>query len=74
MKEGYHFTEDMTDQAINWMKAQQSLTPDKPFFMYFATGAVHAPHHVPQEWISKFHGHFDAGWDNVREASFERQK
>jgi arylsulfatase len=73
-KEGYHFTEDMTDQAVNWMKAQQSLTPDKPFFMYFATGAVHAPHHVPHEWIEKFHGQFDAGWDAVRQASFERQK
>ena len=73
-KEGYHFTEDMTDQAINWMRAQQSLTPDKPFFMYFATGAVHAPHHVPQEWISKFSGSFDDGWDAVRQASFERQK
>ncbi|WP_148862789.1 arylsulfatase [Marinobacter fonticola] len=71
--EGYHFTQDMTDQAINWMKAQQSLTPDKPFFMYFATGAVHAPHHVPKEWIAKFHGKFDAGWDAVRQASYERQ-
>ncbi len=73
-KEDYHFTEDMTDQAINWMKAQQSMTPDKPFFMYFATGAVHAPHHVPKEWIEKFHGKFDDGWDAVRQASFERQK
>ncbi|MDC0574259.1 sulfatase-like hydrolase/transferase [Luminiphilus sp.] len=50
---GYHFTDDMTDQAIGWMKAQQSMTPDKPFYMYFATGAVHAPHHVPKEWASK---------------------
>jgi arylsulfatase len=72
--EGYHFTEDMTDQAINWMKAQQSMTPDKPFFMYFSTGAVHAPHHVPQEWIERFHGQFDDGWDRVRQASYERQK
>lgn len=72
--EGYHFTEDMTNQAINWMKAQQSLTPDKPFFMYFATGAVHAPHHVPEEWIARFRGQFDDGWDAVREATFERQK
>jgi arylsulfatase len=70
----YHFTQDMTDQAINWMKAQQSMTPDKPFFMYFATGAVHAPHHVPKEWIEKFHGQFDAGWDAIRQASYERQK
>ena len=72
--EGYHFTEDMTDQAINWVKAQQSMTPDKPFFMYFATGATHAPHHVPREWIEKFHGQFDDGWDSVRQASYERQK
>ncbi|MEL6117615.1 arylsulfatase [Photobacterium sp. SP02] len=71
---GYHFTEDMTDQAINWMKAQQSMTPDKPFFMYFATGATHAPHHVPKEWIEKFHGQFDEGWDLIRQTSYERQK
>ena len=73
-KENYHFTEDMTDQAVNWVKAQQSLTPDRPFFIYFATGATHAPHHVPPEWIAKYHGKFDAGWDKVREATFERQK
>ena len=73
-KENYHFTEDMTDQAVNWVKAQQSMTPDKPFFIYFATGATHAPHHVPKEWIEKFHGKFDDGWDKVRQASFERQK
>jgi arylsulfatase len=64
----------MTDQAINWVKAQQSMTPDKPFFMYFATGATHAPHHVPPEWIAKFHGKFDEGWDKVREATVEQQK
>ena len=73
-REDYHFTEDMTDQAIHWVKAQQSMTPDKPFFVYFATGATHAPHHVPPEWIAKFHGKFDAGWDDVREATFQRQK
>ena len=72
-KENYHFTEDMTDQAINWVKAQQSMTPDKPFFVYFATGAVHAPHHVPKPWIEKFKGKFDEGWDSVREASYQRQ-
>ncbi|QEG01932.1 Arylsulfatase [Stieleria maiorica] len=72
--EGYHFTEDMTNQAINWVKAQQSMTPDKPFFMYFATGATHAPHHVPKDWIEKFHGKFDDGWDAVRQATYERQK
>ena len=72
--DGYHFTTDMTNQAINWVKAQQSMTPDKPFFMYFATGAVHAPHHVFKEWIVKYKGKFDAGWDDVREKSFARQK
>jgi arylsulfatase A-like enzyme len=73
-KEGYHFTDDMTDQAIKWVKAQQSMTPEKPFFVYFATGAVHAPHHVPKEWADKYKGRFDDGWDQVREASFARQK
>jgi arylsulfatase A-like enzyme len=73
-RENYHFTEDMTDQAINWVKAQQSMTPDKPFFIYFATGATHAPHHVPEEWIEKYRGRFDEGWDAVREATFARQK
>ena len=72
--EGYHFTTDMTNQAIQWVQAQQSLTPDRPFFMYFATGAVHAPHHVPREWVEKYKGKFDAGWDSVRTATFERQK
>jgi len=70
----YHFTVDMTNQAIGWVKAQQSMTPDKPFFMYFATGAVHAPHHVPKEWIKKYKGKFDAGWDDVREQTVARQK
>ena len=73
-KEGYHFTVDMTDQAIGWMKAQQSMTPDKPFFMYYATGAVHAPHHVPKEWADKYKGKFDAGWDKIRSATIARQK
>jgi arylsulfatase A-like enzyme len=72
--EGYHFTTDMTNQAIQWVQAQQSLTPDRPFFMYYAPGAVHAPHHVPREWADKYSGQFDEGWDAVRQASFERQK
>ena len=70
---GYHFTIDMTDQAINWVKAQQSMTPDKPFFVYYATGAVHAPHHVPQEWADKYKGQFDKGWDHVRKETTARQ-
>jgi len=70
----YHFTVDMTNQAINWVKAQQSMTPDKPFFIYFATGAVHAPHHVPRKWADKYKGHFDKGWDEVRKETVARQK
>jgi arylsulfatase len=69
----YHFTTDMTTQAIAWMQAQQSLTPDKPFFMYFATGATHAPHHAPKEWIEKYRGQFDTGWDKLREQTLARQ-
>jgi arylsulfatase len=72
--ENYHFTVDMTNQAINWVKAQQSMTPDKPFFVYYATGAVHAPHHVPKEWADKYKGQFDKGWDEVRAETVERQK
>jgi arylsulfatase len=71
---GYHFTTDMTDKAINWVSAQQSLTPDKPFYMYFATGATHAPHHVPKEWIAKYKGKFAGGWDKLREETFAQQK
>ncbi|MGB9338837.1 MAG: arylsulfatase [Polyangiales bacterium] len=72
--EGYHFTTDMTDQAINWVRSQQALTPEKPFMVYFATGAVHAPHHVGKEWIEKHKGKFDDGWDKLRETTLERQK
>lgn len=70
----YHFTTDMTDQAINWVSAQQALTPNKPFYIYFATGATHAPHHVPKEWIEKYKGQFAGGWDKLREETFARQK
>ncbi len=70
----YHFTTDMTNQAINWVSAQQSLTPDKPFYMYFATGATHAPHHVPKEWADKYKGKFDQGWDKLREETYARQR
>ncbi len=71
---GYHFTTDMTNQAINWVNAQQALTPEKPFFLYFATGATHAPHHVSKEWADKYKGKFDQGWDKLREETFARQK
>jgi arylsulfatase A-like enzyme len=73
-EEGYHFTDDMTDKAIGWVRQQKALMPDKPFFMYFAPGATHAPHHVPKEWINKYKGQFDQGWDKVREETFTRQK
>jgi arylsulfatase len=71
---GYHFTTDMTDQALAWMNTQQSLTPDKPFYMYFATGATHAPHHAPKSYIEKYKGKFSQGWDRLREETLERQK
>jgi arylsulfatase len=70
----YHFTTDMADQAIRWVSAQQSLTPDKPFYLYFAPGATHAPHHAPKEWIAKYKGEFAGGWDKLREETFARQK
>ena len=72
--EGYHFMEDMTDKAIGWVRQQEALMPDKPFFAYFAPGATHAPHHVPKEWADKYKGRFDGGWDQLREETLERQK
>jgi arylsulfatase A-like enzyme len=69
----YHFMTDMTNQAIDWMQYQKSLTPDKPFFIYFAPGATHAPHQVPKEWIAKYKGKFDQGWDSLREETLARQ-
>ncbi|MGZ8813942.1 MAG: sulfatase-like hydrolase/transferase [Mycobacterium sp.] len=72
--EGYHLTEDLADKAINWVRQQKALLPDKPFFMYFAPGATHAPHHVPKEWIDRCKGKFAHGWDKQRENTFERQK
>ncbi len=69
----YHFTTDMTNQAISWVRFQQALSPDKPFFMYFAPGATHAPHHVPKEWVEKYKGRFDQGWDAIRQQTLDRQ-
>ncbi len=66
--------EDMTERAIGWVRQQKALVPDKPFFVYFAPGATHAPHHVPQEWADKYKSRFDAGWDTLREEIFARQK
>ena len=74
-EEGYHLTEDLADHAINWVRQQKSLLGNtKPFFMYFAPGATHAPHHVPKAWADKYKGRFDQGWDTQRELTFARQK
>ena len=73
-EEGYHFTEDMTDHAIDWIRQQKALMADKPFFAYFAPGATHAPHHVPKEWADKYKGRFDQGWDRLREETLARQQ
>jgi arylsulfatase A-like enzyme len=73
-EEGYHLTEDLTDRAISWVRTQKALMPEKPFFVYFAPGATHAPHHVPKEWADKYEGLFAAGWDALRERTFARQK
>lgn len=69
----YHFMTDMTNQSIKWVRSEKALTPDKPFFMYFAPGATHAPHQVPKEWIAKYKGKFDQGWDKLREQTLARQ-
>ncbi|WP_425397535.1 sulfatase-like hydrolase/transferase [Aeoliella sp.] len=70
----YNFDEDMANRAINWIRMQNAVAPDKPFFCYYATGTAHAPHHAPKEWIEKFDGQFDQGWDKVREQTLARQK
>jgi arylsulfatase len=69
----YHFMTDMTNHAIDWVNFQQALTPDKPFFIYFAPGATHAPHHVPKAWIARYKGKFDQGWDTLRDETLARQ-
>lgn len=73
-EEGYHLTADITDDAIGWLKTQEAIAPDKPFFIYFATGATHAPLHAPEAWIDKSKGQFDQGWDKVREQTLAQQK
>ena len=69
----YHFMTDMTDQSIDWLHAREALTPEKPFFLYFAPGATHAPHHAPKEWIEKYKGKFDHGWDEQRKITLAEQ-
>ena len=71
--EDYHFLEDMTDQAISWIEFQQALAPEKPFFVYYAPGATHAPHHVPEKWIERHKGDFEEGWDEMRKEILARQ-
>jgi arylsulfatase len=69
-----HFDELMADKAIGWIRTQHAMAPNRPFFAYYATGTAHAPHHAPREWIAKFRGQFDQGWDRVREETFARQQ
>ena len=73
-EEGYHLTEDLVDKAISFIADSKQVAPNKPFFMYFCPGALHAPHHVPKEWADKYEGKFDDGWDAYREKTFARQK
>ncbi len=73
-EQGYHLNEDLADDAITWLHKHKSLAPDKPFFMYWASGAIHGPHHAPKEYIDKYRGKFDDGWDAYRERVFERAK
>ena len=71
---GYHLTSDLANDATRWVQQHDAVAPQKPFFLYFATGATHEPHQVPQEWIDKYKGKFDQGWDKLREETFARQK
>ena len=73
-EQGYHLTEDLADHGVDWIRRQHALQRDRPFFLYFAPGATHAPHHAPQEWSDRYAGRFDSGWDELREEIFERQK
>ena len=73
-EEGYHFTEDITDKALEFIKDAKVIAPDKPFFLYYAPGAAHAPHHAPKEWIERFAGRFDMGYEAIREQILARQK
>jgi arylsulfatase len=72
-REGYHLSEDLVDQAIHMVRSQKSAIPEKPFFLYLAFGATHAPHQAPRHYIDKYRGRFDAGWDAIRECWYGRQ-
>jgi len=69
----YHLTTDLTDHAVQWLRRVRSIDPAKPYFLYMATGATHAPHQVPADWIAKFKGQFDQGWDVYRQHTLERR-
>ena len=73
-KQGYHLTTDLANEAISWLHQHDAVANEKPFFLYFATGATHAPHHAPKEWIDRYKGKFDQGWDKLREETFAREK
>ena len=73
-EEGYHFTVDLVEKAKAMIADAKQVAPNKPFFMYFALGAMHSPHHVPKEWADKYKGKFDAGWDAYRKQVFDKQK
>jgi arylsulfatase len=73
-EQGYHFTADMTDEAIAWTRNTRAADKDKPWFVYYSAAAAHAPHHAPKEWRDKFAGKFDQGWDRQREITFAKQK
>ena len=73
-REGYHFTDDIADKAVSWLRRQHALAPNQPFFMYWAPGASHGPHHIFKDWADKYKGRFDQGWDALREEIFARQK
>jgi arylsulfatase len=72
--DGYFFPNDLTERTIGWIRDQKAQSPEKPFFVYYATGATHSPHHVPKEWADRYKGRFDQGWDRLREETFARQK
>ena len=73
-EEGYHLSEDLADDAIGWLRKHKAFQPDKPFYMYWASGAIHGPHHIMKEWADKYKGKFDDGWDTYRERVFARAK
>jgi arylsulfatase A-like enzyme len=72
--QGYHLTSDLVNEATHWVQRHDAVSPQKPFFLYFASGATHESHHVPQKWVDEYKGKFDQGWDKLREETFARQR